>query len=327
MRRWLVGLAALVALSQTGCGEKAKGGPADALEIAVIPKGTTHEFWKSIHAGALEASKSAGAVVHWKGPPKEDDRAQQIKVVEDFITRKVDGIVLAPLDETALAPVVTEAVQAGIPVVIIDSALKGTDTVSFVASDNKKGGALAAERLGTLLGGSGRVAMLRHKEGHASTTDRETGFLETLKANFPQIQIVSDNQYGGPTSATSQTVAENLLTRFRDGVDGIFASNESATFGMLLALQSAGLAGKIRFVGFDSSDKLVAALRAGELHGLVVQDPVRMGREGVLSIVAHLRKQPVEKRLDTGLTLATRENMDDPAVRRLLSPDLPAEVR
>jgi ribose transport system substrate-binding protein len=310
----------------SGCGPKEKPGET-ALEIAVIPKGTTHEFWKSIHAGALEAGRETGAVIHWKGPPKEDDRAQQQRVVEDFITRKVSGIVLAPLDSKALAPQVREAAQAGIPVVIIDSDLEGAEYVSFVASDNKKGGALAAERLGSILGGKGRVIVLRHKEGHASTTDREEGFLATIRAKFPGVELVSTDQHGGPTSATSQTVAENLLTRFKDRVDGIFASNESATFGMLLALQSAGLAGRISFVGFDSSEKLVQALRAGQIHGLVVQNPWNMGRIGVQSIVRHLSGQPVDKRIDTGLTMATKENMDEPAVKKLLSPDLPAGVK
>jgi ribose transport system substrate-binding protein len=197
-----------------------------------------------------------------------------------------------------------------------------------VATDNVKGGALGAERLATILGGKGRVIMLRHQEGHASTTNRETGFLEHLKAKYPGITMISDNQYGGPTSGTSQTAAENLLTRFqKDGIDGIFCSNESATFGMLLALQSAGLAGKIKFVGFDASEKLVAALRKDEIHGLVVQNPYKMGLLGVRAIVQHLKKQPVEKRIDTGVTMATKENMDAPEVKALLSPDLPAAVK
>jgi ribose transport system substrate-binding protein len=320
-------LAAACALAMWGCDARKPASGGDRLEIAVIPKGTTHEFWKSIHAGALDAAKETGVTVHWKGPPKEDDRAQQQKVVEDFISRKVDGIVLAPLDDVALAPVVKEASQAGIPVVVIDSDLRGTDHLSFIATDNRKGGALGAERLGKLLGGKGRVIMLRHQEGHASTKNREEGFLEAMKASFPGIEIVSSDQYGGPTSNSSQAKAEHLLTRFKDGVDGIFCSNESSTFGMLLALQSAGLAGKIRFVGFDSSEKLVAGLAAGHVDGLVVQNPRKMGYLGVKAIVSHLRKEPVEKRVDTGVLVATRENMAEPDVKKLLSPDLPAEVR
>ena len=322
MRIGFICFVAFVFVLVASCSTKDEG-----VVVAVIPKGTTHEFWKSIHAGALDAAKEAGAEVIWKGPPKEDDRAQQQKVVEDFVTKKVSGIVLAPLDERALAPQVREATQAGIPVVIIDSDLKDADYLSFVATDNVKGGELGAERLGTLLGGKGRVIMLRHQEGHASTTNRETGFLDTMKSKFPGIQLISDNQYGGPTAATSQTAAENLLTRFNKEVDGIFCSNESATFGMLLALQSAGLAGKVKFVGFDASEKLVAALRKEEIHGLVVQNPYKMGFLGVRAILQHLKKQPVEKRVDTGVVMAIKENMDGPEVKKLLSPDLPADVR
>jgi ribose transport system substrate-binding protein len=304
------------------------GAKHDRVVIAVIPKGTTHEFWKAIHAGALAAAKESNADILWKGPAKEDELADQIKVVEDMITRRVQGIVLAPLNAQGLGHVVKEASQAGIPVVIVDSDLNDADYVSFVATDNVKGGALAAERLGSLLGDKGRVIMLRHQEGHASTMNREKGFLDAIKAKFPGIEMISSDQYGGPTSATSQTVAENLLTRFaKPGVDGIFCSNESATFGMLLALQSAGLAGKVKFVGFDSSEKLVAGLKNGHVHGLVVQNPWKMGQLGVRSAIQTIRKEPVEKRIDTGVMMATPENLNDAEVQKLLSPELPADVR
>lgn len=293
----------------------------DKLEIAVIPKGVTHEFWKSIHAGALKASLELGVEILWKGPQKEDDRAQQIIVVEDVLSKGVDGIVLAPLDDRALRMPVRDAVREKVPVVIIDSALQGSDFISFVATDNFKGGILAAKRMGELLNGSGKIFLIRYQEGSASTTKREKGFLDTIKNEFPGISFLVQNQFAGATTETAYQLAENLLSRF-PAVQGIFCPNESSTFGALRALQEAGLAGRIIFVGFDSSPKLVQGLRAGEIHGLVLQDPVKMGYLGVKQMVLHLQGQKIEKRIDTGVYLATRDNMDDPKMKSLLVPDI-----
>ena len=313
-------LAAALVVAMTGP-ERAGAESAKKLTIAVIPKGTTHEFWKSIHAGAVKASQELDVEIIWKGPLKEDDRENQIRVVENFITLRVDGIVLAPLDDRALVPVVREAVGRKIPVVIIDSDLRWQEYVSFVATDNYKGGVLGARRLGELLGGKGDAMMMRYQEGSASTTNREAGFLDTMKKEFPNIRIVSSNQYGGATTASSYERAELLLQRFPK-VDGIFCPNESSTFGMLRALQDVGLAGKIRFVGFDSSEKLAQALREGQIQGLVLQNPFHMGYLGVKTMVQHLRGEKVEKRVDTGCMVVTPENMNEPEMKELLLPDL-----
>ncbi len=299
------------------------------LQIAVIPKGTTHEFWKSIHAGAIKAEqelKEFGVEVIWKGPLKEDDRESQIRVMEDFTTRGVAGIVLAPLDDTALRMPVKDAVNRGIPVVIIDSSLKSDDYVSFISTDNYIGGRKAGEHMGSILGGKGKVAMLRYQEGSASTMKREQGFLDALKEKFPDIEVVSSNQYGGATTESAYLAGENLLAPLRtpDGgliIDGLFCPNESTTFGMLRALEDGGLAGKVKYVGFDSSERLIQAMRKQQIHGLVLQNPIKMGYLGVKTMVMHLKGEQVEKRIDTGSVVATPENMDDPKIKELLEPD------
>ena len=304
-----------------GCGD---AGPSDdeRMSIAVIPMGTTHEFWKSIHAGAEKAAAELDVEIIWKGPQVEDDRAAQIAVVEDMIARRVDGIVLAPLDRTGLRQVVTEARMAGIPTVAIDSGLEGEEHLSFVATDNRKGGVLGAQRLIEVLGGNGKVILMRVMVGAESTMDREEGFLSEI-AKHADIEVLSDNQYGGVTTETAYQVGENLLNRFPN-VDGIFCPNESTTFGMLRALTDSGKAGKVKFVGFDSSEKLIAALEGGHLQGLVVQNPFGMGELGVKAVVEYVRdptKRP-EKRIDTGVAVATPENMNDPKVAALLRPPI-----
>jgi len=321
----IIVLLTAIGLGLVGCGKNtgtpAAPGEAKALKIAVIPKGTTHEFWKSIHAGALRAARENGVEIIWKGPQKEDDRAQQITVVEDVISRGVAGIVLAPLDDRALCRPVQDAMREKIPVIIIDSGLQGKDYISFVATDNYKGGVLAAKRMGELLHGRGRIFLIRYQEGSASTTERERGFLETVQKEFPEFRLLVKDQYAGSTTESAYQLAENLIGRFPD-VEGIFCPNESSTFGTLRALQESHLAGRVKFVGFDSSPKLVQALRDGHLDGLILQNPVKMGYLGVTEMVQHLRGQKIPELVDTGVYLATKENMDEPEIKSLLEPDL-----
>jgi len=320
----------LLSLVLISCGKKAEKASSQKrtkkLEIAVIPKGTTHEFWKSIHAGAVKAAREFGVEILWKGSQKEDDRAQQITVVEDFITRGVDGIVLAPLDERALCRPVQDAAREKIPVVIIDSGLQGEDYISYVATDNYKGGVLAGRRLGELLQGKGNIFLIRYQEGSASTTAREQGFLDTMKSEFPEISFLVKDQYTGPTTESAYQLAENLISRFPN-VNGIFCPNESSTFGTLRAVQESGLAGKVKFVGFDSSPKLVQGLRDGHIQGLVLQNPMKMGYLGVKQMVLFLRGEKIEKIIDTGVYLATKENMDEPEIKSLLLPDFSAYLK
>jgi ribose transport system substrate-binding protein len=306
---------------QTG----ASGTAGKTFTIAVVPKGTTHEFWRTIHAGALQAAQeltASGDTVRiiWKGPLREDDREQQVQVVEGFTSQGVSGIVLAPLDNRALVRPVEEAKAAGVPTVIFDSGLESDQIVSFVATDNYKGGELCAERLGTLLGGKGKVLLLRYQEGSASTAEREKGFADKMKSAFPGITIVSSDQYAGATRETAKRTSENLLNRYGNELTGIFTPNESSTDGMLLALQDIDKAGKIRLVGFDASKSLLDAMRAKQLDGVAVQNPMKMGYLGVKTMVAHLKNQPVEKRIDTGVSLVTPENMDEPASKELTNP-------
>lgn len=325
-RTVVIGLAfTLGAAACGGSGAPDAAGTAQGFHVAMIPKGTTHEFWKSVHAGANKAVEEYAAQgvpvrLTWKGPIREDDREQQIQVVEGFLSQGVNGVILAPLDATALVRPVQEARQAGIPTVVFDSALASDEIVSYVATNNGKGGMLAADRLGTLLEGKGRVLLLRYQEGSASTEARERGFLERMKAGYSGIEVVSSDQYSGPTRDTAKRASENLLNRFGGQVQGIFTPNESSTAGMLLALQDIGRAGQIRFVGFDSSESFVTAMRQQQLDGIVLQNPFEMGYQSLRTMVRHLRGETVERQVDTGVAIVTPENLDTDASQKLLTP-------
>ena len=306
-----------------GCGsnrdKQEEAGANKKLTIAVIPKGATHEHWKSVHLGARKAADELGVEIIWKGPIKEDDREEQLQVYETFIARKVDAICIAPIDDRVFVRPVMDAKALGIPTVVFDSALQDSAHVSFVSTDNYKGGVLGASRIGKLLGGTGKLIMMRYQEGSAATAYREQGFIDTIR-NFPGIEILSDNQYSGATTESAYRTSENLLNRF-NSFDAIWTPNESSTFGCLRALQNRGLAGKVVFVGFDTSSKLVDAMKAGEIHGLSLQNPFRMGYLSLTTAVACLRGEPVEKMIDTGVTMAMPENMDEPEVKALLMHD------
>ncbi len=320
-------IAAVLLVAIAGCQQKRETATsAKSFTIAVIPQGSTHEYWKSIHAGAMKAAGDEGAHgihvnVIWKGPMREDDREQQVQVVEGFTTQHVNGIVLAPFDKNALVRPVEEAARAGIPTVVIDSALESRDPISFVASNNEHGGELAAEEMSRLLNGKGKVLLLRYQEGVFSTEQREKGFVDKIRT-FPGITLISSNQYAGATRDTAKTAMENLLNRHGNEIDGLFTPNESSTAGALLALEDAGKAGKIRFIGFDASDTFVKAMRAGKLQGIVVQNPFRMGELGVKTLLAHLQGQTVPKRVDTGVTLMTPATLESPESQQLLHPPL-----
>jgi ribose transport system substrate-binding protein len=319
----------LTTLAACGGGGGAPGNAGSGtggITIAVIPKGTSHVFWQSIHAGAQKAANDLGVSIVWRGPLREDDRDAQISEVEGFVSRGISGICLAPLDETALVPPVQEAARQKIPVVIFDSGLKNDAYVSFVATDNTKGGQLGGQRLAESIGKKGKVVLLRYAEGHDSTGKREQGFLEAMK-QYPGIDIVSSNQYGGADVESAYKKAEALLSTYKRpdgslGVDGIFTPNESVSFAMLRVLQDNGWAGKVKFVGFDASPNLVQGLRSGGLDAIVVQDPVRMGYTAVETMVKHLKGQAVEKWIDTGVQVATKDNMDTPQIKALIEPKL-----
>jgi ribose transport system substrate-binding protein len=328
---WKHGICILALSLAVGCGGGGSGKPAGnggngpkKYRIAVIPKGTSHEFWKSVHAGAEMAAKELGNVkVLWKGPLQENDREGQISVVQDFITKRVDGICLAPLDSQALVDYVVEAGEADISVVIFDSGLDGDadNYVTYVATDNYNGGVLAARRLAEVLDNTGDVILLRYNPGSESTEQRERGFLDTIRQEFPELNVLTSDEYAGTSPESSLDKATQVLEKYRDRVDGIFAVCEPNATGVLGALEELELAGKVKFVAFDPNQPLVAGMASGTVDGIVLQDPVKMGYEAVMAMVRHFEGKQVDKRINTGENIATPENMLDRKMAKLLKPE------
>lgn len=293
--------------------------------IALIPKGSAHVFWKSVESGALKAGEDLGVQVLWSAPEREDDRRQQMGMVDSMIIRKVDVLCLAPLDGVALREKAEKATKANIPVIIFDSPLSKAEgvSISYVGTDNFAAGKRGAEGLAKILGGKGRVLMLRYNPGSSSTEAREEGFSAGIKA-FPDIKVISDEQYAGATVALAVDKSKALLLRFSgdQAPDGIFCSNQSTTYGMLTALKQSKLAGKVKFVGFDPTASLVKSLKQGELSAIVSQDPYRMGYLTVKAAADKFAGKPVEKNIDTGVSFVTNENVDTPEIQAVIKPQL-----
>ncbi|MEM7473691.1 MAG: substrate-binding domain-containing protein [Planctomycetota bacterium] len=293
------------------------------VKLAVIPKGTSHEFWKSVHFGAQKAAEERGNVeIVWKGPIVESDTGSQIQVVKNMITLGVDGIILAPNQKGGLVDVVTESTEEGIPVVIFDSGLdKGPEIVSYVATDNFKGGQMAAEAMAKAIGEKGNVILLRYIAGSESTEQREEGFLNGLEA-YPDIKVVSSDERGGDNTTSSKEKVDQLLQVHGENLAGIFAVCEPNANGTLESLRNAGLDKKVKFIAFDPSDALIEALGDGSCSGIVLQDPVEMGYRSVITILDKLDGKDAEAFISTGEYCATPENMKEERMQELLKPQI-----
>lgn len=303
---------ALLSCVSAGCNRTQK------KRIAVIPMGRAHVFWQSVHAGAMKAAQETGVEIEWNGPASEADKTGQLQIVEAMINKRVDAIALAPIDRKAMVAVVERATREGIPVVVFDSGVDTDVFVARIATDNYKGGELAAQRVGEILGGKGKVAIVAVQPGAASTMAREQGFEDYIRKSFPGIEIV-DKRYGDAEVAKSLRVAENMLTAHPD-IAALFASNETSTVGAAQALKARQ--SKVRLVGFDAGPTLEADLRAGVIDALIVQHPFKMGYDSVHAAVRKLKGEPVEKIQNILPRLVTRDNVDSKDVQEQLNPDL-----
>lgn len=301
-------------------GSGADDGPSRSPQrsIVMIPKATQSVFWNIVHRGAKQAADEFHVNLIWKGPTSEGDRAAQKQLLQQFTNQGVDGILLAPTDSRALSADAAAAMAKDVPVIIFDSGIAGEvgkDYLSFVATDNSAAGRLGGKHLASLIGKGGKAVLLRHMEGHESTGKREEGALEELKA--AGIEMLADNRYAGASAGDAQTTAMNMIDVLREA-GGVFASNQTASEGLILAMRQTNLIGKVKFVGFDSSPLLIESLRTGEIDALVVQDPVSIGYASVKSMVEHLDGKPVEPLVNTAVHLVTRENMDSAEIKPLL---------
>jgi len=315
-----------LALSLAGCGEcrTPQSQEAKQVSLACIPKSTGGEFWETVEVGARRAATELDVEIKWEGTVTETEIAEQNKIIENMINLGVDGIALAPLNRRAQKKLVQTAADAGIPVVIFDSAVDGDAHTSFVATDNTEGGAKGARHMIELLDGSGRVMVMRYVQGTGSTESRAEGFIKTAKT--AGLEIVADPYPETGTVEGSKNVAVNTLEGFiQDGkleLDGLFACNLYSTLGVVSALddlRKSGIEVDLKFIGFDTSKRLIEELQADRIQALVAQNPDKMGYLAVKTIHEVVKGQPVTEMIDTGVELVTKERLEnEAAVRKLV---------
>jgi len=271
-----------------------------------------------VKAGAEAAGKEVNAKILFNGPSKENSVPEQMEIVRNYAAQGVDGVAVAATDKEALVAPVNELQGKGIPVVVVDSGIEPDPSHSFIATDNVAAARLAAEEMGRLLGGKGKVAVLNFKKGSGTSDEREQGFMEGIQ-KFPGIQVVVQ-EYTESDVGMAVDKTQSLLTAHPD-LNGLFASNEPNVIGAAKVLDDKGLGGKVKLVGFDAADAEIEGLKKGTVHALIVQDPFRMGYEGVKALAQLVRGQGTpEKRIDTGAKVITKANMNTPEMQKILYP-------
>ena len=308
-RRNLLPLASLL----VGCNRS------DRRVIGVVPKATSHLFFMAVHAGVKQAAEEFAFNIDWNGPQDETDHARQIQVVDAMVAQKVSALAISATDENTVAQAVQRAIDAGIPVSVFDSGVNAKGYLTFVATDNLAAGVTAAERLAALTNSKGKVGMVMHKPGGTSTMLREQGFEATMK-RYPGLTIAA-RQYGMADRAKARAAAENMLTAHPD-MAGLFASSEASSLGAMQAIESRGLSGKVKLITFDTSDSHVAALKAGTIDLMLVQDSRRMGYEVVKSLATKLQGGTPPARLDLPVQVIARSDLGRPEIQALLVPKM-----
>jgi len=286
--------------------------------IGVVPKGTSHVFWLTVRSGAEAAGQKFGVEIIWNGPPLETEYDRQMQIVDSMIAQHVDGLAVAAAERNALNRSLDRAAELKIPVTVFDSGVDSSNYMTFLATDNYAAGRMGARELARLMDSKGTVAMVMHAPGSGSTMDRERGFDDVMRTEFPQIKIVA-RQFGMSDRSKAMGAAENILTAHPD-LNGIFASSEPSSIGTALALKSRNLSGKVKFVSFDSSDTLIQDLKGGTIDAMVVQDPFKMGFEAVKTLVDKLNGATPPKRIDLPARVIRKADLDKPDVHELLFP-------
>ena len=286
----------------------------------MIPKSTASVFWQAVQAGAIAAGQENNVKITWSGPPLETDYSRQIEILDSMIAKHVDGIAIAASERNALNNSLDRAAKENIPVTVFDSGVDSTNYMTFLATNNYEAGKAAARKLGQLLGGKGNIAEIQHAPGSGSTMDRERGFTEVIASEFPGIHIIA-KQFSQGDREKGMNVTENILTA-NPALSGIFASSEPSSVGAARALKARNLAGKVKFVAFDSSQGLVNDLKAGTIDALVAQDPFKLGHDAILTLVDRLNGKTPPKQVDLSARVITQADLSKPDVHALLYPEI-----
>lgn len=290
-------------------GQSQKSGADGKIRVIFIAMDSIDEHWLKVKAGTEDKAKELGNVdLSFNAPPGKVDANVQLQMVEDAITRKMDAILLAPLDKDALNPGIEKAKQAGIKVIIIDSAVSTDKYDAFLATDNGAAGRTAADELAKLINSQGKIAIINAQAGAGTAMLRENNFRDQVSQKYPNITIVG-TQFSDGDKTKALNIATDFMTANPD-LAGIYATNEGSTVGAGNAIEQSGKTGVIKFVGFDWSADTKGLIERGVLQASMVQNPYQMGYQGVQAAVNLVQGKSVQRQVDTGVTVATAANKD-----------------
>ncbi len=288
-------------------------------KIAVICKGSVHEFWKTVEQGAMDAGDELKLDVTFEAPEDESQIDVQIDMMEKAIASGVDAIVLAPLDVERLNDSIEKAHRKGIPVLTLDSDVTSPVRVATIGTDNRTAGAIAGRNAANLIGGKGKVAIVSYVEGAQTAIERNAGFMDELEKNYKDtIEVVGVSFCGGDAEVAKQQACD-FIEKYPD-IKCIYGANEGSAVGVAAAVKELGMQDDIVIIGFDSSEQEIAYLDEGTINGMMVQNPYNMGYLGVRNINKVLDGMKIDEKLDTGATYVNRDNLYDEDTQWLLYP-------
>ena len=324
-KKWFAVVAAGLALGVAACGEEEPapsggasaggGGGGEEPYIAIVSKGFQHQFWQAVKQGAEEEAKAQGAKITFEGPPTEQDIEQQVTMLTNAIQKKPAAIGFAALDSKASAPLMDQAKGQNIPVIAFDSGVESDVPLTTAATDNLAAAAEAAKHMVELVGGKGKVAMIVHDQTSQTGIERRDGFVDYMKANAPDIELLPV-QYGGGDQAKSADIAKSILQANPD-LKGFYGANEGSAVGIIKGVQESGKKG-LKIIGFDSGKAQMEAIRSGEMAGAITQNPVGMGKALVDAAVKAVDGETLPKVIDTGFYWYDKTNIDSPEIKAVL---------
>ncbi len=314
----LVTVLLAMALVISACGAQQAAAPAaDAKPyIPIISKGFQHQFWQAVRSGAEKAATDFNVEITFEGPESESQVDKQIEMLQTAIDKKPAAICFAALDSKAAIPLLEKAKAANIPVIGFDSGVDSDIPVTTAATDNLAAAALAADKLAEAIGGSGEVGVVVHDQTSRTGIDRRDGFVNQIKAKYPNITIV-DIQYGGGDQLKSTDLTKAMI-QAHPNIKGFFGANEGSAIGVLNAVKELGMEGKITVIGYDSGKAQIDAVGSGVMAGAITQDPIGIGYKCVEAAVKAIKGEQLPKMIDTGFHYYTKENIEDATIKPLL---------
>jgi ribose transport system substrate-binding protein len=311
-RQWTpIGLLALIFLSCSAIGALADD------RVLVIPKGTGTGYWECIERGALQAGKDLDIQVICRGPRSQDQREAQIRIIELGIRQSYDAIVLAPNHVEMADATLKKAVARGIKVILIDSGMNTRHHASVIQSDNTMAGQKAAAHTAALLDGKGEVAIVRYMANHASTQEREQGFLDVVSNKYPEMTVVAAPRMKASVGSAYHAVAN--LVEDTPAINAIFCVNGQATIGALRAIREKGLVGKLKVIGFDFNPTIREAILSREIAATILQNPFQIGYQGIKTAHALIHNRKVPKKILMETTLISADNYHSPEVQEIIN--------